>query len=150
MPIRRIIPKSASQELSAFVPGSVVTEGLRVTNIRSIPQDLRAGAKVVVSIAPPSGRIDAKPETLVAVAVKSFWDSPTVKKTRTVIVTALGGGLALICGAVLTQGSIFGLNWPKVLHLAADAVAVALAAAYSGWFLKRKDNNPVNDGPSSV
>lgn len=111
-----------------------------------------APAKGPITIVPDVVRAtDGAPakEPMVVVAVKAFWDSPTVKAARNVIgaaILAVFGVLAVTCAGVWTNGhSIFEkgrIDWRATETAAEIAAGTILTSAFFTW-MKRRDNNPV-------
>lgn len=88
-------------------------------------------------------------EPMVVVAVKAFWQSPTIKAARNVIglaVTAVLGVFATTVMGVWTSGhSIFtkgAVNWRATEIAAEIAGGLIVGSAVLAW-VRRSDNNPI-------
>lgn len=152
--------RSSSAELAAIIPGATVVSALQVDKVQSIPDtpsSPRVGTVVAAAVAPATGKIDAPPESLVALTVKHFWDSPTIIKARRILIGALVTGVlasVVILKTALDAGkSIFELPWGQagtvLLTVAFGAlIAAGTTAITTGYFVRQKvsDNNPTDAG----
>jgi len=104
-----------------------------------LPKPGEMAAAPVIPAKGPAGQAAGSP---VIVVVQKFWDSPTIKGARAMVLVALGGGITVIATQVTMNGGIKGLDWRAVLNVAINAALVSLAG---GWmaYKRKHDNNPV-------
>jgi hypothetical protein len=108
------------------------------------------GTMLIAPLAPATGAIDQKAESLAIVTVKNFFDTPTWKAMRTVL-QAAGGAVVLVLGGTFltTWGagkSIFdagAVNWHAVEVACEVAGGGVIVTAVMGW-AKIHDNNPTS------
>lgn len=110
---------------------------------------VEAGTIVAAPLVPATGKIQQPAESVVAVAVKSFWDSPTIKWARNIIGTAVLAVLGVFttaCMSVWSKGeSIFApgaIDW-HATEVSAEVAAGMIIGAAILAYKKTKDNNPV-------
>lgn len=117
-----------------------------ITQLSRTAAELPAhGAITAAPVAPPSGPIDVVAGSPVVVVAKAFWDSPTVKAARNLILGAVGTGLAAVALKVIGAGAVIGLDWTEVRNIGINAAVLSLAAGFTLYW-KTRDNNPVING----
>jgi len=110
---------------------------------------LGAGDNIVAPLVSASGPIEHVVGTPVVLIVKSFWDSPTIKTARNIILACLATNAALL-GAqfmnVWASGhSIFdasAINWATQLRAMEITSGPIIVAAIMAWS-KKRNNDPV-------
>ncbi len=117
-------------------------------------QEARANGAIVGTIlaaplAAAKGPIDAPAESLVVVTVKKFWDSPTAKAIKGVLVAAFAAVVLVFGSTCLTtwaaQKSIFdkgAIDWRNTERAAEIAGGGVIVAGIMAW-ARKVDNNPV-------
>lgn len=107
------------------------------------------GTMLSAPLAAAKGPIDLPAESLVVVTVKKFWDSPTAKAIKGVLITAVAAVSLALGATFLTTWSngrsIFekgAVDWRKTEIACEVAGGGVIVAALMGWARKR-DNNPV-------
>lgn len=129
-------------------------------------QDAKAGGAVAgtmlsAPLAPSTGPIDTpiqpvarkgdEPgrEPMVVVAVKSLWQSATVKALRAAVMTACGLAVLIVAAQIISaNGDIWAINWQTTQKAAIGAGMFSLASAFAGWW-KVHDNNAIAKGLGS-
>lgn len=137
-------PKNGPRPVDPVVPPPPAP----VAPVLSSIQDAKAAGAVEGTIlsaplAPASGPVNGKPESLVVVTLKTFWQSATIKALKNAVLTAIG----LAFGVVATQivvagGAVSNIDWNVTLNAAIAAAAFSIASAYAAWW-KKHDNNVV-------
>jgi hypothetical protein len=124
------------------------------TPLHKTIQDAKAdgaeeGTILAAPLAPAQGPITGPPESLVVVTVKSFWNTPTWKAVRAVILSAVAVVCITFGNAILnvwsSGKSVFdagAIDWKATERVAELAAGPILVAGLMG-LMKRKDNNPV-------
>lgn len=107
------------------------------------------GTMLSAPLVAAKGPIDLPAESLVVVTVKKFWDSPTAKAIKGVLVAAFAAVVLVFGSTCLTtwaaQKSIFdkgAIDWRNTERACEIAGGGVIVAAVMGWARKR-DNNPV-------
>lgn len=102
-----------------------------------------AGGPIPVDEAPIARKGDEPGrEPMVVVAVKAFWQSPTIKGLRNAVVTACGVAALVVAVQIISvNGDISKIDLQTTEKAAIGALAFSLASAYAAWW-KRRDNNP--------
>lgn len=111
------------------------------------------GDAVTAVLAPATGGFNARPESLVATTVKAFWQSPTIKAARRIILSAIGAVVLVVGNAFINVWSVGksltdagAIDWRATERTAEIAAGTILVAAVMAWF-RVHDNNVVASGP---
>lgn len=113
-----------------------------VTTLSRTASELPApGVVTAAPVAPKTGSIDVPAGSPVVVVAQHFWDSPTIKAARNLVLGAVGAGLFAVALKIVGAGSVIGLDWIEVRNIAINATVLALAAGFMAWW-KVRDNNP--------
>ena len=98
---------------------------------------------VKAAIAPAAGPIDVPADTPVVTVVRAFWDSPTIRAIRAMVIAAFSAASLAALYLVWTAGNIKKVDWSAVAFAFENAFVIGLAGLLFAW-LKTRDNNPTN------
>ena len=137
MPTQPLMSTPIQPSTATVVPSPVTMDAAKSQGLAV------SGTMMAAPLAPKSGQIPGESGSLVVTVVKNFWESPTIKAIRNVVIGAVGLAFFGVAAQIMAvNGDLMQVNWQTTEKIAIGTIAFSLASAYAAWW-KTRDNDPV-------